>query len=143
MKIDLTSPINWPAWRIVNPDGLMVALLLAPNPNGAKKSAIRLKLVNRWPKGWTVELVPKHYVYGDCAPDRQLSKGGQSHWETFSVGVFELLLKADGKGLKPGPVKVRVQGRTDNPAPVFTKAKEIAEALDNGNYTGPKSVVVK
>lgn len=62
--------------------------------------------------------------------------------ETFSVGVFEWVAKSSGKGVKRGPVKVRVRGPFSEPEKVFDKAREIAAALDAGTYSGPKNVTV-
>ena len=81
----------------------------------------------------------KHYFEGSCAP------GTSPYvllWDTFSVGVFEAISTADGKHIKKGPVKVRVKGLTRYPDPVFAKAREIADALDAGTYSGPKNVSV-
>ena len=49
---------------------------------------------------------------------------------TFSLGIFRWLLKASGKGLKKSAVMYRVKGYTSNPEPVYKRAKEICEELD-------------
>jgi hypothetical protein len=59
------------------------------------------------------------------------------------VGVFEWVLTSNGKDVKRGPVKVRIQGRTDQPDAVYLKAIEVAKQLDAGTYTGPKRIRVK
>lgn len=86
-------------------------------------------------------LIGTHGVYGACAPD----SGHQSYstWVTFSVGVYEILGRKSGAGTKKGPVKVRVKGPVAQPELVYAKAREIAKALDEGTYKGPKTVTVK
>lgn len=78
-----------------------------------------------------------HAFAGSCAPGalNQLS-GGQ---ETFSVGIFEWLPKANGKGVKKGPVKVRLRGSMSDPDEVYSAARRVCEQLDMGTYKGPKS----
>lgn len=61
---------------------------------------------------------------------------------TFSVGVFQILPKANGNGTKRGPVMVRVKGYMSNPDAVYAKAREIVDLLDAGEYSGPKTVKV-
>ena len=61
-------------------------------------------------------------------------------YDTFSVGVFEWLMKSSGKGVKKSKVKVRVKGDTNNHNQVFYAAIEIARMLDLGTYNGPKTV---
>jgi len=93
--------------------------------------------------------VGKHAYAGSCAPPgsgaldaREWSFRG-SYQETFSVGIFQWVLLASGRGVKRGPVKVRVFGPVFRAEEVAEKAREIVEALDNGSYNGPKRVQVK
>jgi hypothetical protein len=79
----------------------------------------------------------KHGFSGACRP----GSGWAGH-HTFSVGVFQWVQKASGKGCKKSAVKVRVSGSTAHPERVDAKATEIVEALDAGTYTGPKHVRV-
>lgn len=79
----------------------------------------------------------KHDFSGACIPN---GKPGRFSYSTFSLGVFEWVPKAGGNGVKKGPVKVRVIGLVTNEAAVFAKAQEIADALDAGTYSGPKTV---
>jgi len=79
----------------------------------------------------------KHGFSGACRP----GSGHASHG-TFSVGVFEWVAKAGGRGVKKSAVKVRVSGSTGHPERVDARAAEIAAALDDGTYTGPKYVRV-
>lgn len=78
----------------------------------------------------------KHGFSGACRP------GGEypGQFTTFSVGVFEWVPKASGKGVKRSAVKVRVSGLTAQPERVDAKAAEIVAALDAGTYKGPKHV---
>ena len=78
----------------------------------------------------------KHDFDGSCAPG---NPGGCS-WESFSLGIFEWISTSNGLGLKRGKVKVRVKGSTAYPDRVEAKAREVADALDAGRYTGPKTV---
>ena len=59
-----------------------------------------------------------------------------------SIGIFELIPKASGRGTRKGPVKVRVIGDVSNEAAVKAKVLEIVELLDNGKYLGPKNVKI-
>lgn len=56
---------------------------------------------------------------------------------TFSVGIFEWVPRANGKGVKRGPVKVRVRGK--DVSKIRRRAREIAAELDAGAYRGPKN----
>jgi len=79
----------------------------------------------------------KHDFSGACAPETSLF----SH-RTFSVGVFQWVQKASGKGLKKSPAKVRVVGLCSCPLAVYAEAAWICKLLDKGEYTGPKRVTV-
>lgn len=81
----------------------------------------------------------KHYSDGSCAP-----RPGSyySTNQTFSMGIFQAVATANGKGIKRGPVKVRVKGPCSDPEKVYAKTREITIALDAGTYTGPKNVNV-
>ena len=82
----------------------------------------------------------KHGYRGSCAPGSGCAYG----YETFSVGIFEVVPKAGGKGTKRGgPVKVRVKGRMSDPQAVYDVADKIVEKLDAGTYAGPKNVDVR
>lgn len=65
-----------------------------------------------------------------------------SAMQTFSVGVFETFPKKNGKGVKKGAAKVRVQGPTALYDAVLSKASEVADQLDAGLYKGGKVVRV-
>lgn len=80
----------------------------------------------------------KHDFDGACIP----KKGVISTYKTFSVGVFQWLPKSRGKGLKRGPVKVRVSGLCRASTVVFATARGIVEALDENRYSGPRNVNV-
>ena len=80
--------------------------------------------------------VGRHYWDGACLPS------GRTAWmETFSVGCFECM---DGKRFpKKGKVKVRVKGPANLAAEIYDHADAICDALDRGDYRGPKTFVVK
>jgi Ni,Fe-hydrogenase III small subunit len=80
----------------------------------------------------------QHGYSGSCAPDTGCGIG----YSTFSVGIFEVVPTASGKGTKRGPVKVRVRGLMTNPQAVYDAAQRIVEQLDAGTYSGPKNVTV-
>ena len=80
--------------------------------------------------------VGEHSYSGSCAPGQSKF----SRFQTFSVGVFEWLPKASGKGLKKSKVKVRISGSSSQPDIVYREAERVAYALDKGTYKGPKNV---
>lgn len=62
-------------------------------------------------------------------------------FNTFSIGVYEIIENPSGKGAKRGATIVRINGNANNTEEVYSKAKEICEQLRNGNdYVGPKTV---
>jgi len=77
-----------------------------------------------------------HGIDGACAP----GSGSWASQQTFSVGIFEWVPKAGGKGTKRGKVKVRVKGSVSQQEQVLAKAREIAAQLDARRYTGGTSV---
>lgn len=81
--------------------------------------------------------VGKHDFYGDCAPGRFKSLGN-----TFSVGIFQWELKADGKRLKKGPVKYRIKGSTSFPEKVYNRARVVCYELNKGWVPKHKSETV-
>lgn len=81
----------------------------------------------------------KHSFDGAFAPGATAAAFIQ---DTFSVGVFEWLPKASGKGCKRGSVKLRIKGAFCAPEYVYAKAREVAAQLDAGTYRGPKNVSV-
>ena len=85
-------------------------------------------------------MISKHGFSGSCAP----GAGGfwAGHFNTFSLGVFEMIPSKTKTGWKKGPVKVRVSGSTLDEKKVKAKAQEIVEALDSGTYKGPKKIKV-
>ena len=79
----------------------------------------------------------RHDFDGSCSPSKYVS---HINHQTFSVGVFQWLLKTDKKSLKRSAVKVRVKGLVSDPEAVNARAREVAEQLDAGTYTGPKTI---
>jgi hypothetical protein len=75
-----------------------------------------------------------HGFSGNCAPGVT-----QFTYETLSVGVP----KSSGKGLKKGPVKVRISGHTSDHESVYEKARQVVAQLDAGTYAGPKTIRVE
>jgi len=83
----------------------------------------------------------KHGFSGACDPSS--NKKWAVYTGTFSLGIFEWVPKADGKGFKKSAVKVRVSGATSRAEAVRAKAEEIAKLLDSGTYSGPKNVKIR
>ena len=81
----------------------------------------------------------KHMWSGSCDPKKMRFQG---IFQTFSVGIFEMVPRRGLPGTKRGKVKVRVSGSASDPDAVYGKARAIAEQLDAGTYTGPKTVRV-
>lgn len=72
---------------------------------------------------------PKPYewdYFGACEPT------GKNSWITFSLGIFQWLPKAGGRGLKRGKVIKRVRGNVIDKADVYAKADEIVDELNKG-----------
>lgn len=83
----------------------------------------------------------QHDFGGRCDPySWDVAITGQ---KSFSVGIFEYVTTKNGAGLKRGPVKVRVTGPVSYPASVYRAALAIVDALDAGEYQGPKRVTVR
>ena len=80
-----------------------------------------------------------HAFSGEFMPSKRQLSGQQ----TFSVGIFEWLAKANGRGVKRGAVKVRVKGPIHTEQAVLDKAREIAHQLDTGSYQGPRTVAAR
>ena len=81
----------------------------------------------------------QHGYSGQCAPHTGCGIG----YKSFSVGIFEVVPTASGRGTKRGSaVKVRVIGLMTNPQAVYDAAQRIVEQLDAGTYSGPKNVTV-
>lgn len=63
--------------------------------------------------------------------------------KTFSVGIYQWLMRANGKSLKKSKTIVRVSGPVDKPEAVYSKADEIRTHLNGRSYTGKSNVRVK
>lgn len=81
----------------------------------------------------------KHDFSGMCAPN---SKGASMH-TTFSVGIFQWLPKASGKGLKKSAVKFRVKGNVSDAKKVYAIAKMYCLLMNDGKIPQTKSMTVK
>lgn len=65
---------------------------------------------------------------GACSPGgpAQLACGQQ----TFSVGIFQWVPKAGGKGLKKSAVKYRLKGSFHNPEELYARAQAKCDELN-------------
>lgn len=83
-------------------------------------------------------IVGKHY-----APNAVCLTG--HHYKTISVGVCEVLAAYGGKKTKLGKALVRVSGPNtpEGARQIDAIAKEVALALDNEAYHGPKTVHIR
>lgn len=75
-------------------------------------------------------MIPKAYKHGysgSCTPKNSYATQG-----TFSVGIFQWIPKASGKGLKKSTVKFRIKGNVVDAEKVYCKAKELCESLNRG-----------
>lgn len=80
----------------------------------------------------------KHDFSGMCAP----SRNGSSMFNTFSVGIFQWLPKASGKGLKKSAVKFRVKGNVSEAKKVYREAKIWCYRMDRNIIPKTKSMTV-
>lgn len=82
---------------------------------------------------------------GDCMPGEHSKLSIEAYPKsTFSVGIFQWLLKASGKGLKRSKVVYRVRGKVGNAELVYGRARRICRLFDkNPNWTGKKSETIK
>lgn len=58
---------------------------------------------------------------GACAPPED---GARHHFETFTLGCFQWIRRASGKGLKRGKVTYRIKGRAADPKPAYVSARK-------------------
>jgi len=79
-----------------------------------------------------------HDFSGSCAP------GKVAHYvtSTFSVGIFQWVPKASGKGLKKSAVIFRISGPSSVPEVVYRKARQICAEMDAGKYPKTKSMTI-
>ncbi len=85
---------------------------------------------------------PSTYAFdGEFLPSRRRMGGGN---DTFSLGVYPQVPRANGKGIKRGRVLVRIVARADAEGErlAVAKANEVIAQLTAGTYSGPKSVRV-
>ena len=62
---------------------------------------------------------------------------------SFSVGIFQWVLKNNGKEMKPSKAVVRVYGGTFNKEKVFECCNKIVKDLDANICDGRKTVSIK
>lgn len=63
-------------------------------------------------------------------------------FKTFSVNIFQWVLKSSKKEMKRSKCVVRVSGRPDNKEKVFAMCDTICKQLDLGEWDGRKTVSV-
>jgi hypothetical protein len=83
----------------------------------------------------------KHDFAGSCAP----GPSGASQFCAqvgFSVGIFQWVPTANGKGIKKSAVIVRIQGYVRDAEKVYAKAREVCARLDSGWVPDKKSMSV-
>jgi|GEM_PF-6215057 len=79
-------------------------------------------------------IVPAPYAWdfdGACVPvlaDGSVRRSFTT-FETFSVGIFQWIPRASGKGLKRGKVKERISGLVSDPEAVYRRARERCASL--------------
>lgn len=75
---------------------------------------------------------------GDCAPKEDGSDVHRWQSPSFTLGIFQVEAKAQGKGIKRGKVQLRVEGATANPGPAYALARktclELNAGADPGSY---------
>lgn len=72
---------------------------------------------------------------GACSP-AALGHAGQ---ETFSLGIFQWIPKANGGGLKRGKVIRRIRGRCDNAAAVFDVAIALCKSMNESTQAASEA----
>ena len=84
---------------------------------------------------------PKPYEFcwdGSCAPGSKGYFGGI----TFSVGIFQWIPKAGGRGLKRGKVIKRIKGLYNNPEEAYQRATRICKNLNRQWAESPGSIIL-
>jgi hypothetical protein len=84
-----------------------------------------------------IQFVGKHDY--DRAGAEKYAKHG---FDSFSVNVFQWLMKTNGKEMKKSLCIVRVHGRPCDKDRVFQVCESIVKDLDLGTWDGRKSVKV-
>lgn len=85
-----------------------------------------------------IQFTGKH-DYDKESAERFASWGGKS----FSINIFQLKLKSNGKSMKASKGLVRVSGAPENKEKVFEMAEKIIDLLDSNKWDGRKTVTVK
>lgn len=71
------------------------------------------------------------------------SYAAHSYFTSFSIGIFQWELMSNGMALKRGKVKVRVQAPVSKKNEAFSTAEEVVRLLDEGKWSGKKTVTIK
>lgn len=82
-----------------------------------------------------IQFAGKHDFVPATAPSYQGAK-------TVSLGVYKLVLRSNGKSLKPSKAIVRVSGSVDNIDAINRKAQEVVNLLDGNHWYGAKTVKI-
>lgn len=75
--------------------------------------------------------------------DKSKSEIYAKYGTTFSVNIFQWVLKKDGKSMKPSKCVVRVHGNKNIHDTVFTTCENIVRDLDENMWDGRKNVFLK
>lgn len=82
-----------------------------------------------------------HFV-GRYDYDKPSPPGKKAWHKTFSVGIFQWELRANGKEMKKGKTKVRIGGKNEKYQLVLEKVDQVIKALDTNTWDGRKNLVV-
>lgn len=79
----------------------------------------------------------------DWDQEKAEKESGYTTWLTFSINIFPLELRSNGKSLKQGKGKVRIIASHKDKKKAFEKAEEVVGLLDSGKWDGGKTVRIK
>ena len=85
-----------------------------------------------------IQFTGKH-DYDKESAERYAAWGGKS----FSVNIFQWVMKRSKKEMKPSKCVVRVHGSPKDKDKVLATCERIVKELDGGNWDGRKSIKVK
>lgn len=73
------------------------------------------------------------------------SAEGYAEWngKTFSVNIFQWIMKSGKKEMKPSKCVVRVSGKPEDKEKVFDMCDTICKLLDAREWDGRKTVFIK
>ena len=79
------------------------------------------------------ERAPGRWDYDGHADPAHGKRWDYIRAETFSVGCFQWVAKASGKGLKRSRAHVRFRGRVDEPEKVYEQARRFCERMESAS----------